>query len=153
MSSPFCYPLRVSTRLQHSLRFAVTTLVAVYAIGLLWEVVDTFVLHPVGSRQAEDLVTFNEQVWRSIAAAEAAAVFLLRLGDMRTDRPTWRLAWGLGAWLGVTSVGALIAIEEQYWWTAGIIIVIAIALGFALHHWPRIKDRLLAAGVRERELH
>jgi hypothetical protein len=145
----------VSTRLQHSLRFAIATLVAVYAIGVLWEVVDMFFLERIASADAEELVTFNERVWRSIAIAEAVAVFLLRLGDVHTAPPTWGFAWGSAAWLGFTSVVALVAIEEQYWWTAGLTILAAIGLWLSVHHrfrgWPGAHQAPVSG--QERELH
>ena len=77
-------------RVRHAARFALTTLVSVYFASALWELLDIYVLGnlPVGASPWATFL-FNEQVWRTIAIIEAVVVFLLKLGDVAIDPPSW----------------------------------------------------------------
>src|SRR5688500_13327359 len=96
---------QVRRRILHAARFAITTLFAFYAVGLLWEVFDVFLRNDVAQGfSAAATFAFNEQVWRVIAITEAAVVFLLRLGDLEDEPPTWLFASALAFWLSLASV-------------------------------------------------
>jgi hypothetical protein len=115
-------------RVQHAARFALATLIAVYFASALWELLDIYVLGnlPNGASQWATFL-FNEQVWRTIAIIEAIVVFLLKLGDVTTDPPSWLYAWLSGIWVAVATITIGIAVEERQWWTAVVIAVVAIA--------------------------
>ena len=128
-------------RLRHAIRFAVTTLAAVYVLGVAWELFDVFARGDVAEGlTAGQTFAFNERVWRIIAAAEAVTVFLLRVGDVHDRPPTWPFAWEHAAWLGVTSVAVAIAIEAGRWAVAVGVAVAAAAIWLGLHRrlpgWP-----------------
>lgn len=118
-------------RVRHAARFALTTLIAVYFASALWELLDIYVLNnlPSGASPWATFL-FNEQVWRTIAIIEAAVVFLLKLGDLTTDPPSWLYAWLSGAWVAIATITIGVALEERLWWTALIIAVIAIAVWY-----------------------
>src|SRR5687768_3726336 len=116
----------VRRRVLHAARFSVTTLFAVYLLGLGWEVLDIYVRNDVADGlTAAATFAFNEQVWRIIAITEAAVVFLLRLGDLEDEPPSWLFASALALWLAFASVVTFYAIEERYWAVAGIVVVLA----------------------------
>lgn len=135
------YFLSMPDRLRHALRFAVTTLVAVYAIGVAWELLDVFVRGDVAEGlTARQTFAFNEDVWRVIAAVEGLTVFLLRIGDLNDRPPSWGFAWGLAAWLGASSVLVAAALEGGEWVLAAGVAVAAGAIWLWLHRrlpgWP-----------------
>ena len=142
-------------RLRHALRFAVTTLAAVYVLGVLWELFDVFARGDVAEGlTAAQTFAFNERIWRIIAAAEAVTVFLLRIGDLHDRPPTWTFAWEHAVWLGATSVTVAIAIEAGRWELAVGIALVAAALWLGLHRrlpgWPGAEaDGAAARGERE----
>jgi hypothetical protein len=118
----------VRRRINHAARFAVTTLLAVYALGILWEFFDVYVRGDIpDGLTAAGTIAFNEQVWRVIAITEAAVIFLLRVADLEAEPPTWLFATALGVWLGLASVATFYAIEEGFEALAGITVVIAVA--------------------------
>ena len=115
-------------RVRHAARFALTTLISVYFASALWELLDIYVLGnlPSGASPWATFL-FNEQVWRTIAIIEAAVVFMLKLGDVATDPPSWLYAWLSGIWVAVATIAIGFAVEERLWVTAVVIAVIAIA--------------------------
>ena len=124
-------------RIRHALRFAVATLFAVYVLAAAWELVDIYLLGnlPAGE-SARATFLFNEQVFRTIAIIEAAVVFLLRLGDVTSEPPSWRYAWFAGGWVALATLGVGLAVEARQWWGAVAIAVGAIAL------WYLARDRV-----------
>ena len=134
-------------RIQHALRFAVATAVAVYAIGMAWELVDVFVRGDVADGlSAAGTVSFNEGVWRVIAGIEAVVVFLLRLGDLNAKPPSWPFAFSLAAWLGVSSVAVATAVEEGELYLAALALAVSIVVWIAMHRmlpgWPPNAKRM-----------
>ena len=118
---------QVRRRVLHAARFSVTTLLAVYIVGLGWELFDVYVRDDVANGlTAAATFAFNERMWRTIAITEAAVVFLLRLGDLESEPPSWLFATALALWLAFASVVTFYAIEESYWAAAGIAIVVAV---------------------------
>ena len=144
-------------RIRHAGRFAIATLVAVYALGLAWEALETVF---AGGAANASALAFNERVWRIIALTEAVVVFLLRVADVESDPPGWIFAAALGLWLGAATVLASIAIEEGRDGLAGLAVIIAVA-GWLLarrrlpgrpgtHVYPL--DAVPASSAAEREL-
>jgi hypothetical protein len=128
-------------RLQHALRFAVTTLIGVYAVGVVSELIDVYVLRDVAEGlSAAETFRFNEAVWRWLAGGEAVAVLLLRLGDVNPRPPSWLFAWILALWLGIASVATTHALEERRWLLALVCAVTALGVWLLLHRripgWP-----------------
>jgi hypothetical protein len=154
------------TRVRRALRFAVATLLAVYAVGLVAELVDVYVMGEVADGwTAAQTLRFNESVWRWIAGGEALAVFLLRLGDVSSTLPPWRFAVLLGVWLGVASVVTGNALEERRWLLAAVCALAAVLVWLMLHRrlpgWPGrvtvghasgLGEGVAAAPSAEREL-
>ena len=143
-------------RVHHALRFAVATLLTVYAVGVTWEVVDVYLLGDVADGlDALATLRFNEEVWRGIAAIEAAVVFLLRLGDIDVELPTWPFAFAVALWLGVASVACGYAVEQGRWTLAVAIGLTTVAVWLVLHRhlpgWPHAAARRIAGVGRERE--
>jgi hypothetical protein len=143
-------------RLRHALRFAVTTVVAVYAIGVGWEAVEAFVLGDVAlGLTAWQTFGFNEGVWRTIAVVAGATVFLLRVGDLHDRPPTWRFAWELAAWLGIAAVLVTSALEAGRWTLAAALAAVGVAAWLWLHRrlagWPGAPGGVAGADA-EREL-
>ena len=143
------------TRLQHALRFALTTLLAVYAVGVASELVDTYLLGDVAEGlSAAETFGFNESVWRWIAGGEAVAVLLIRLGDVNTTPPSWLFAWVLALWLGIASVATTHALEERRWLLALACTVVALGVWLLLHRripgWPGPWQAGLRAGQQGR---
>ena len=133
--------MRVSRRVLHSLRFALATLVAVYALGVAWEVIDVFLRGDVAEGlTAAETLRFNERIWRTIAGIEALVVFLIRLSDVRPDPPSWLFAAATAVWLGAASVAVGNALEEGHWRLAVTLVVVAVGVWFAVHRripgWP-----------------
>ena len=122
-------------RVRHAARFAIATLVAVYVASCLWELVDIYVLKnlPDGASPWATFL-FNEQVWRTIAIIEGVVVFLLKLGDVATDPPSWLYAWMSGAWVAIATVAIGFAVEERQWAIAAGIAVAAIAVWYLTRH-------------------
>lgn len=119
-------------RLRHALRFSLLTLVAVYVLGICWELFDVFVLGDVeGSLGAVGTFVVNEQEWRAASGGIAGAVFLLKLGDIRPGRPSWRYAALWALWVAISAVAVGIALDEGWWMTAGIVVVAAVAIWYA----------------------
>ena len=118
-------------RVRHAARFALTTLISVYFASAIWELLDIYVLGnlPAGASPWATFL-FNEQVWRTIAIIEAAVVFLLKLGDVATDPPSWLYAWMSGAWVAIATIAIGFAVEERLWVTAVFIAVIAVAIWY-----------------------
>lgn len=149
-------------RVTHALRFAVATAVTVYAIGMAWELVHVFVLGEIADGlDAAGTLAFNEGVWRMIAGIESVVMFLLRLGDLNADPPSWPFAFALAAWLGVSSVAISRAVEEGELILAALALLVSIGVWIALHRmlpgWPpnakRVRDRAAgAADAPEQEL-
>ena len=127
----------MSRRVRHAGRFAIATLVAVYVASSAWELIDIYVLSnlPEGASPWATFL-FNEQVWRTIAVIEAVVVFLLKLGDVSTEPPSWLYAWLSGAWVAVATVAIGFAVEEKQWAIAAGIAVAAIAA------WYLTRDRI-----------
>jgi hypothetical protein len=124
----------MNDRLRHALRCALCTLLAVYAVGLVWELLDTFALGDVADGlSASATFAFNEGVWRVIAIVEAIVVFLLRLGDLRPRRPTWRFAAALALWLAVTSVVVSESVQQGAWTIAIVTAIVALVAWLWLH--------------------
>lgn len=114
-----------------ALRYAITTLVAVYAMGAAWELFDVFGRGEV----AEGLTAlatfrFNLGVWRTLALIEGALVFLSRLSDLPAAPPGWTYAWATAGLIGVATVIAGNAAEERDWVVVAATIVVAAALWF-----------------------
>jgi hypothetical protein len=118
-------------RVRHAARFALTTLISVYFASALWELLDIYVLGnlPNGASPWATFL-FNEQVWRTIAIIVAIVVFLLKLGDVTTDPPSWLYAWLSGVWVAIATIAIAFAVEERLWWTAVFFAVIAIAVWY-----------------------
>ena len=137
-------------RIQHALRFAVATAVAVYAIGMAWELVDVFVRGDVADGlSAAGTVSFNEGVWRVIA------------GDLNAKPPSWPFAFSLAAWLGVSSVAVATAVEEGELYLAALALAVSIVVWIAMHRmlpgWPpnakRMRERPASvADAQEQDL-
>ena len=154
------------TRLRHALRFGVTTLVAVYLVGVLWELIDVYMLGEVPHGwTAARTFQFNEMEWRWIAGGEAVAVFLLRLSDIHDAAPSWLFAWAAALWLGVASIAVTQAVWAERWGLAALLALGAVAIWLLLHRripgFPGAAARgpdgtLVASGggvsPREREL-
>lgn len=135
-------------RILHALRFAVTTLFSVYLGAIAWELLDIHVLGnvPEGASLWATF-RFNEQVWRTIALIEAAVVFLLRLGDVNAEPPSWRYAWFAGIWVAAATLGVALAVLRGEWWIAFTVALLAIAL------WYLTRDRVPGRpGAAEREV-
>ena len=115
-------------RVRHAARFALTTLISVYFAFVLWELLDIYVLGnlPSGASPWATFL-FNEQVWRTIAIIETVVVFLLKIGDISSEPPSWLYAWLSGAWVAVATIAIVLAVGAGHWWTAAVIAVIAIA--------------------------
>lgn len=115
-------------RVRHAARFAVTTLIAVYAVSGLWELLDIYILKnlPDGASPWATFL-FNEQVWRTIAIIEGVVVFLLKLGDVSTEPPSWLYAWMSGVWVAIATIAIGLAVEERQWTLAVVFAVGAIA--------------------------
>jgi hypothetical protein len=129
------------TRVRHALRFALTTLVAVYLVGMAWELVDVYMLADAADGlSAAETVRFNEFVWRWIAAGLAVAVFLMRLSDLHAMPPSWGFAWLLALWLGGASVVTATALETRRFAVAGMAAALAVGVWLLLHRrlpgWP-----------------
>jgi hypothetical protein len=126
------------TRVRHALRFAVTTLAAVYLVGTAWTLADAYLLGAAADAGAT--VRFNESVWRRIAAALAVAVFLLRLSDVHTAPPPWSFAWMTALWLAAASVAVTVAIGSGRFALAALVAALAVAVWLVLHRripgWP-----------------
>lgn len=118
-------------RVRHALRFAIATLVAVYAAGAAWELLDIYGFGNV-AEGASPRATFliNEQVWRTIALVEMAVVFLLRLGDVQSEPPGWGYAWFSGGWVALATLGVGLAVLNQSWWLSLGVAVASIALWY-----------------------
>ena len=118
-------------RVRHAGRFAVATLIAVYVAGALWELLDIYVLKNL-AEGASPWATFlfNEQVWRTIAIIEGVVVFLLKLGDVWTEPPSWLYAWMSGVWVAIATIAIAYAVEERMWITAVIIAVVSVAMWY-----------------------
>jgi hypothetical protein len=128
-------------RISHALRFAVTTLVAVYVAGVAWELFDVFVRGEVADGlTAGATFRFNEVVWRSVAGVGAITVFLLRLGDLHATPPSWRFAWTLAAWVAAASVVIASAVEDGRWGVGLACLVAAVGAWLLFHRrvpgWP-----------------
>jgi hypothetical protein len=128
-------------RISHALRFAVTTLVAVYVAGVAWELFDVFVRGEVANGfTAAATFRFNEVVWRTVAGVGAVTVFLLRLGDLNATPPSWRFAWALAAWVAASSVVIASAVEEGRWGVGIVCLVAAVGAWLLFHRrvpgWP-----------------
>ncbi|HKG90454.1 MAG TPA: hypothetical protein VKA84_01105 [Gemmatimonadaceae bacterium] len=122
------------SRVRHALRFGVTTLVAVYLIGVAWELVDVYARDEVPQGwTAARTFWFNELEWRWLAGGEALAVFLLRLSDVHGDPPSWLFAWASGLWLGLSSVAVTQAMLAERWGLAAVLALGAAAIWFLLH--------------------
>ena len=144
---------RMPTRVRHALRFALTTVVAVYLVGVTWELLDVYLMGDAADRLgAAETVRFNEVVWRRIAAALAIAVFLMRLGDVHAAPPSWPFAWLLAIWLGAASVVTATALETGRIGVAGVAAALAVGVWLLLHRrlpgWPGH----VAAPASERDL-
>lgn len=149
-------------RVQHALRFAIATAVAVYAIGMAWELVDIYLRGDIADGlDAAGTLAFNEGVWRTIAGIESVVVFLLRLGDLNAEPPSWPFAFSLAAWLGVSSVAVATAVEEGELYLAGLALAVSIIVWIAMHRmlpgWPpnaklARESAARAADVPEQEL-
>ena len=129
------------TRVRHALRFAVTTLAAVYLVGTAWTLADAYLLGAAaGAADVGATVRFNESVWRRIAAALAVAVFLLRLSDVHTAPPPWSFAWMTALWLAAASVAVTVAIGSGRFVLAALVAALAVAVWLVLHRripgWP-----------------
>jgi hypothetical protein len=132
-------------RLRHALRFATATLVCLYAAGVLWELLDLFVLDSGGS-EGWALFAFNERHWRVVAATIAVVVFLVKLGDLTSVPPSWSFAWMAGLWLSVAIVLVVIAIEERQPWIGLGVAAAAVAGWYAVR--TRVPGRPPAPLVR-----
>jgi hypothetical protein len=135
------YHPAMRTRLQHAVRFALTTLIGVYAVGVASELIDVYVLRDVAEGlTAAETFRFNEAVWRWLAGGEAVAVLLLRFGDVNSRPPSWLFAWILALWLGLASVATTHALEERRWLLALVCAVTAVGVWLLLHRripgWP-----------------
>jgi hypothetical protein len=129
------------TRVRHALRFALTTLAAVYLVGVTWELFNVYVLGDAADElSAAATLRFNEVIWRRIAAALAAAVFLMRLGDVHAAPPSWPFAWLLALWLGAASVVTTTALGSGRFAVAGVAAALAVGVWLLLHRrlpgWP-----------------
>ena len=142
------------------MRFAVATLIAVYVVGVAWELLDIYVLGNV-PEGASPRGTFldNEQIWRTIALVETAVVFLLRLGDVSSDPPGWAYAWFAGTWVAVATLGIALAVFSQSWWLALGVAVASIAFWYVARGrvpgrpgYTEDGDVPVIDGPREREL-
>jgi hypothetical protein len=127
--------------MSHALRFAVTTLVAVYLAGVAWELFGVFVRGEVADGlSAAATFRFNEVVWRSVAGVGAVTVFLLRLGDLNSTPPSWRFAWTLAAWVAASSVVIASAVEDGRWALGVVCLVVAVGAWLLFHRripgWP-----------------
>jgi hypothetical protein len=121
----------MSRRVSHALRYAVTTLAAVYVMGVAWELFDVFVRGDVAEGlTAADTFRFNEQVWRVLAVIETLVVFLSRLSDLARTPPTWSFAWITAGTLAVATVVAGNAVEEREWLLAVLTALAAVAAWF-----------------------
>ena len=121
------------SRVRHALRFGLTTLVAVYALGVMWELFDVYVRDEVPQGwSAARTFWFNEQEWRWLAGGEAVAVFLLRLSDVHDATPSWLFAWASGLWLGLSSVAVAQAMGVDRWGLAASLALAAAAIWFLL---------------------
>jgi hypothetical protein len=165
---PRAYHPSMLTRFQHAVRFALTTLIAVYAVGVASELIDVYLLGDVAEGlSAAATFQFNEEVWRWLAGGEAVAVLLLRLGDVNPTPPSWLFAWILAVWLAIASVATTHALEERRWLLALVCAATALVVWLVLHRripgWPgpwRARPepaagagpRGAAAGTPEREL-
>src|SRR5215208_3984243 len=131
------------SRVRHALRFGVTTLVAVYLIGVAWELFDVYGRDEVPQGwTAARTFWFNELEWRWIAGGEALAVLLLRLSDVHDTPPRWPFAWASGLWLAVASVAVTEAMWGEHWGLAATLAVSATAIWFGLHYLlPRAPGR------------
>ncbi len=121
----------MSQRVRHAARFALATLIAVYIAGGVWEFLDIYVLKNLPDGESPwGTFLFNEQVWRTIAIIESAVVFMLKLGDVATEPPSWLYAWMSGAWVAVATVAIGLAMEQRQWVVAVIIAVLAVAVWY-----------------------
>jgi hypothetical protein len=124
-------------RLRHALRFGATTLVAVYALGVLWELVNAYALGRVPQGwSAGRTFLVNETEWRWIAGGVALAVTLLRLSDIHKAPPSWLFAWVSGLWVAVSTIVVLHLVSIERWGFAG-----TIALG-AIVSWVCVHQRI-----------
>ena len=147
----------MSKRIRHALRFALATLVTVYAVGVLWEVLDAYVFGDVAEGlTAAGTVAFNEGVWRVLAPIEALVVFLLRLGDIEPEPPSWPFAFAAAAWLGLASAACGSAIEERRIGRAVAIAITTVVVWMVAHRrlsgWPRARAARAGAERAEQDL-
>ena len=122
-------------RVHHAARFALATLIAVYVAGALWELLDIYILKNLADGASPwATFLFNEQVWRTIAIIESVVVFLLKLGDVATESPSWLYAWMSGAWVAIATIAIAFAVEERMWTTAVVVAVLAVAAWYLTRH-------------------
>ena len=147
------------TRLIHALRFAVTTLVAVYAVGVAWELLDVYLLgNSDPGLGSWDTFVANERIWRAVSFIEAIVVFLVKLGDLRADAPSWAFAWIAALWLGLATSGVAVAIEHGLLWLVPLLVIVAVVAWYAMRRripgCPGTGEHRIAAGASAgRELH
>jgi len=156
------------TRLRHALRFALTTLAAVYAVGVAWVLADAYLLGAVAvGPEASEMVRFNEFIWRQLAGALAVVVFLLRLSDVHVAPPGWLYAWLTALWLAAASVAVSAAIQTRHFTAAAVAAALAVVLWLGFHRrvpgWPGraslgdasgdALDLAPGAAASERDLH
>jgi hypothetical protein len=132
----------------------------VFAIGIAWELFDVYGRgEVVEGWSAARTLRFNARVWRWIAGVEALTVFIFRLSDVSVRRPSWRLAWASGAWLGVASVVVANVLEEGHPRVALLIALVAAVAWVLLQRlvirrtdWWHARSGALPAFDREQEL-
>ena len=131
----------MSSRLQHSFRFALPNLVAILAAALVYELVGAFVRGDVPSGMtAGGAVAANMGVWALLALVVGIVTFLLRLSDVVTRVPGWGFAWLEAAWVALACVLAGHAIARGALGVAVGIGAAAVLVWLAVHRrirgWP-----------------
>ena len=133
------------SRLLHAFRFALTTLVAVYLVGLAWELLDVYLLGDAGpGTMGAGTAAFNEREWRLIAAVLALVVFLFHLSDVNAAPPAWGDAWASSALLAAATVATSTAVEQRAWRTGAAVVLASLISWGVLHR--RIGERRARAG-------
>ena len=131
----------MSPRLDHAVRFAVTTFVAVLLTGAVWELFEVGVQGDIpGGMTRSQAMAMNLEEWTVIAAVETVVVFLLRVSDVVVRPPSWGFAWTLAFWLGLASAGFAHAVERGRTGLALVVAAVAVLVWMLLHRrlpgWP-----------------
>lgn len=125
------------SRFLHAARFALPTFVTVLVGAVGYETVAGILR---GSPGPAELLAAHMPTWGVIAAAVAALVFVLRVGDAIARPPSWTFAWVEAAWAALACVLAVGAVEDGRVGRAAGIAVGATVLWITVHRripgWP-----------------